>query len=236
MVRVIGAFPIRLVTGDASRRQAGKDIVFVADVAPHAQVRARQSEFCLGGMVKDSAVPAHGYRMAHRTVLGKSRGRMVGIGGVFPIRLMAGDAGCRQTCIHTALMARVAGDIRVRACQRELGRGVVVEWRIGPRCRAMADRAILWETCRCVIWVIDAIKISGVAGHACRAERGELIVYMARLASDCHVGSAQSKLGLAVIKLGPKPLCGRMAGLAVLREARGDVARIIRAAQIRLVA
>ena len=120
--------------------------------------------------------------------------------------------------------------------EREFCPRIVIEIRTYPLDCAVANRAVLGEACRCVIRVFAADIISGVAGHAGRAERGELVVYMARLASNRHMSPGQAKLGLIVIELGPKPLCGSMTCLAVLREACGDVVRILGAVPIRKMA
>jgi len=61
----------------------------MARAAGDIHMRAGQSEFCLGGVIKNSSRPASGHRMTNRAVLGKSCRGMVRIGGSVPIRLMA---------------------------------------------------------------------------------------------------------------------------------------------------
>lgn len=113
---------------------------------------------------------------------------------------------------------------------------VVVELCPQPLNCVVANRAVLWESCRCVVGILAAVKIGGVAGHASGAERRKLVVCMASLAGDGYVGPAQGKPGLVVIELSPQPLRGVMTGFAALREARRSMVRVFGSVVNRLVA
>lgn len=82
----------------------------------------------------------------------------------------------------------------------------------------MAERAILGETRRNVVWVPRVVKRRQMAGDARRGRGGIVSAGMATDAVHGGVGSGQREAGDAVVELCPLPSVGTMAGGAVSRK------------------
>jgi len=87
----------------------------------------------------------------------------------------------------------------------------VVERSVCPGGRAVANRAVFGEACRCVVRVVSLVKVGQVARAArCRRAR-ETVVRMALDAPETGVGSSEDKTGLAVIECRARPRAGGVA-------------------------
>ena len=71
---------------------------------------------------------------------------------------MATDAGGVSDLVVSARVALAALQCRMRSGQRPTCSGVIEDRRRPVRC-AMADFALLGESCRTVIWISRALKI-----------------------------------------------------------------------------
>lgn len=142
------------------------------------------------------------------------------IRGTLKIGQMAGCAGCAQP---GELTAHVAGRTRCRrmfAGQREF-RFSVIELRALPLHGAVAQLAILRESCSRVVRTLGAPKFVEVAGGARRSDSRELSPHMARRAGRRRVLPGQRKpCRGVVVELCSHPLRGCVAVLTSLREAR----------------
>ncbi len=149
-------------------------IVVGVDVARRAhavRVAVRDRELRVLRMVEGGVGPSR-RRMASRARRREELrlSRVARIGGVVVIGLMATDASCRQRGVVAVDVAicTLPRRYRVQAGQRE-GCVVVVEGRVCPDNRVMAQLALLRETGRHVVRVRSALVIRQVAGHAQRA-------------------------------------------------------------------
>ena len=167
-------------------------------------------------VIEGGAQPLRGV-VAGLAGLGKARRDVVRRCRLLIIRQVAGYAGRRQRRVLAVGMASRAGDRRVLAGQRELGR-VVIKNRAEPLGRAVARLAGLRETRGDVVRSCRLLIIRQVAGHAGRRQRRVLAVGMASRARDRRVLAGQRELGRIVIEGGAQPLRGVVTGLAGLRE------------------
>lgn len=77
-----------------------------------------------------------------------------------------------------------------------------------------------------MVGIAGSLIILQVAGGTIGAKRRILSVHVAGGAGYRNVRPRKRKLGLAVVERCAGPIGGRMAQLALLREARGDVIRL----------
>ena len=152
--------------------------------------------------------------------------RVAGVGGVVVISLMAADTGRRHRGVVAVDVAVIAYPrrYRVRTGQRE-GRIVVVEGRICPYSRVMAEFARCREAASCMGRIGRAGVILLVAGVAERAVQRVAVVDMAigTRARRHSVRSGQWEAGGGMIKLAVGPQHRIVAALASSREMRGDM-------------
>lgn len=114
--------------------------------------------------------------------------------------------------------------------QRKLRRRIVIEGCVGPGCRAVADRTILWESGGGMIRVFGSVDISLVARDASGRHACEHIVFMAARTRLGGMRALQREFGSrSVIKFRPRPLGRVVAEGAIQRESRCDVIRVRRA-------
>ncbi len=225
VVRIVRAVPVRQMARDACGRQSCVDVVFVAHIAGHRHMRPGQRKCSLSAVIENGPCPPRRHGMAQGTILGKSGRRVVGIVGAIPIRLMTGETGGRQACIHAVAVAGAARHVDVSSGQREFRRGIVIERRVRPRGSAVTKLASLRESGGRVIRVVRPAEIGLVAGDARSREAGKYIVFVARAARHIHMSTRKRKFRRAVVierRIGPGR--GAVADGAVLwKSGRGVV-------------
>jgi len=146
---------------------------------------------------------------------------VVGIRRALEILQVAGDAGVagQVVIVVNVTVGAGAGWDGMQSGERKSGR-VVVELRIRPVAGAMALLAGLRET-RCdVVGIRRALEVPQVAGHACGAAQGVIIidVTIRALARRNGVQSGQRKASHRMIELGIAPLHRIVAAFARVRE------------------
>ena len=141
------------------------------------------------------------------------------------VRQVARDAGGRQRRVLAVGMAGRARDRRVLARQWKLRR-IVIERRSQPLGGVVAGLAGLREAGRDVVRRRRFLIIRQVARDAGGRQRRVLAVGMALRAGGRRVLAGEREFSRAVIEGRSEPLNGVVAGLAGLRESRGDVVRI----------
>ena len=107
---------------------------------------------------------------------------------------MAGDTFLRRALVRSICMATAAGDLRMSARQRELCACRMVESRITPDCRCMAQRAVLREAGIHMFRILGAVVSSDVT--ACTVLRKVCIhsAFMACVARNRRVAARQREL------------------------------------------
>lgn len=112
----------------------------------------------------------------------------------------------------------------------------MVELRRNPGCGVVALFAGLREPLLCVIWIVGVLKIFKVARNACFAGQVEISIRVTLVALQGGVRAGQRKTNQSVIESRRLPGCRRVALAASLRQAHGNVIRIIGLLEIRQVA
>lgn len=157
------------------------------------------------GMVEDCTRPG-GRVVAALTGGGESGRHMIRIRRALIIHLVAGIAVCRRTREHVVDVATGAGNVDVRAGQRERG-VVVVERSARPTRRVVADGTVGRKSSRRVTRVIGVLVVGLVATEASRVGAGqaEVVVHMALLALQRGVRTGEWKARGGVVKrrIGP---------------------------------
>lgn len=235
VIRVFGAIKIGLVAGHAGRVERGELIVCMARLTSDRYMRPGQHKLGLV-VIEFSSRPLCGC-MTGLAVLGEACRDVVRIFRTVPIRQMAGDARACQAGVNVVFMAHVAHHGHMRARQRILGRGIMVESRVGPGGRAVADRAILREAGRKVVRILCSVEIGLMAGETAGRQAGEHVVFVAAGARHRYVCAVQGEFGTCrMIEFGSRPLIRVVTEGAVQREARSDVVRVRRAVELLRVA
>lgn len=153
---------------------------------------------------------------------------MVGAGGLLEAAEMAGDALRRKARVHAAGMALRTLRVHVRAAQRELCHGVVIELYAQPGSGAVADRTLLGEPRRLVVGICGRVKVLKVASDASRSRSAEVVVGMAGGAFQPRMRSGESEAREpGMVELRAQPAVHGMALLAVGGISNGGVAGII---------
>ena len=165
-------------------------------------------------------------RVADAAILRETGSGVIRIVGLVEIREVAGNALRAQRGELAVCMALVARErsVRARELKPEL---IMVEGRPLPTGRRMADAAILRETGSGVVRVVGFVEIGEVAGKALRAQRGELSVRVALIATECVVRPGEREFGRVVVERCALPVRRRMADAAILREAGSGVIRVV---------
>ena len=213
----------------ASDAQGAGQVVVVVDMAVGAdarrhQVRIGQRE-TRGGMVERRVQPG-GRVMAGLAGLREVRGDVVGVGGALLVLQMARHArrgGQVVVVVDVAVGADSRGH-KVQPGERE-PRGGVVERRVQPGGRVVAGLTGLGEIRGDVVGVGGALIVLQVAGHA---GRGGQVVVIVNVAVGADAGGHEMQPGQResrsrVVKGRIEPRSRVVAGLAGLREIRGDV-------------
>lgn len=165
VIGVGGALVILLVAGVAGGGCSGELIVNVAAGAGHGDVRAGQREG-RRVVVEAGRSPGRG-AVAHLAGLREPRRRVIRVVRILEILQVAGNACRAQIRKLSAHVARLALQCGVRASKGEAAERMV-EFRIGPRNRAVANGAISGEPSGHVIGVGRLLKIRHVARGAGR--------------------------------------------------------------------
>ena len=207
--------------GSVRRRQVVVS-VHVTLTALHRRVSTGQRE-AGGRMVKRGVVPCR-RRMA-LLAGGREAGlHVIRIGRAVEVLHVARCAIGRRSHELAVDMALRAGHAHVRASQRELRKGVVIEGRRIPRACAMAGLASRREASLRVWWIIGLIKVGQVTAHAGCGRVVELPARVACGAIQGRMCSGQRESGeLQVIELRAHPVIHRVALFALDRQAQGDV-------------
>jgi len=108
----------------------------------------------------------------------------------------------------------------MRARQRILRIGIVIEFSARPLHRRMTGLARRREECRYVVRIRRPLVLRKVARHAIHRRTRKSVIDVARSARRIHVRARQSEAGRTVIEFRARPLCCRMARLARRRETR----------------
>ena len=116
-----------------------------------------------------------------------------------------------------------ANPVRVPVIDREVS---VIKGRSRPRCRGVAGRTRIRETCGLVIRVSRAVVVRLVATHTCRRQRRVVVVYVATGAGHGGVRAGQRERRCVVVERGPTPIGGAVAGITRIREPDLCVVRI----------
>ena len=162
--------------------------------------------------------------MAGRARLRKTRGDVIGIGGLLEIGKMAaltsgGRAG--EAAVDVTLRA---GHVAVRAGEQKRSHGVVVKLGTEPRGSAMAARAVLRKAGGGVIGILGCGKFLGVAAEAVGRSALVMPARVAGEAVQTRVRAGEREASDArVIKIRARPAIHRVAGLAL----RGQVRRFV---------
>ena len=181
-------------------------------------MRSRQRE-CRVVVIKGRGRPS-GRVVALRTVGRESRSHVIRIIRSCEILLMASVARRRQRSVVGA-RARVALHAlhgRVGSCQREPGRAVVKRRR-SPVGRAVAHRAIRWESGSSMRRVCRPRKVLLMAPIAVRRQRaGIVVVRMALCTGHRRMRASQRERGRVVVKRRRSPVRSAVALCAIGRE------------------
>jgi hypothetical protein len=111
-------------------------------------------------------------------------------------------------------------------------RVVVVKGRRAPGRRTVADIALLREANRRVVWVVRVLKIFQMTARAGRVCNVVVRIDVTLAALQSRVSPRQRPAGRCVIERCRVPVRGRMADLALLREAGRRVVRVVRVLEI----
>ena len=141
VVGALGALVVLQVTVIASGAQGRVLAVRVALHASGSDVRARQRELGLRGVIEHGAVPV-GCGVAQRTILRESGRNVVRIGGRLVILQMTVVASGAQTFIDAVGVALQASGGHMFASEREGGLRIVIELRPVPIGGGVALRAV----------------------------------------------------------------------------------------------
>ena len=215
VVGALGALVVLQVTVIAGGAQGGVLAVRVALHASGANVRTRQRELSLRGVIEHRAGPIRG-GVAKLAILRESRrrmGRIVGPLIVLEVTVAASGAQGRVLAVRVALHAS-GSDVRAR--QRELGlRGVIEHGAVPVGC-GVAQRTILRESGRNVVRIGGRLVILQMTVVASGAQTFIDAVGVALQASGGHMFASEREGGLRiVIELRPVPIGGGVALRAV---------------------
>ena len=150
-----------------------------------------------GGVIEFCALPL-GRSMAQGAVLGKSGGGMFRILRVCIVRRMAGPAGGGSTVISPSGMARQTRGRRVATGKRETARRMI-KLPAFPARGLVTIRAILGETARHMIGILDVAVVRLVAAKAVLRQSAEVSSRMAGNALDSRMAPRQWKACLDVV-------------------------------------
>jgi len=230
-----GIVEIGLVARHAGGAPQTVIVTDVAGSAGRAYVRASQGK--AGRGVVEGRPRPRGGRMAYRTVGGKCRRHVAGIGGALEIALMTSDTRRVRQLEVVIDVAGSAGHAHVRPGQRKPGE-VVVKGGVGPGCGRMARLAIRGKATEHVIGIRSALEIRHVTGGASGTcgRQIEVVIHMAGSAGHAHVRAGQRKSRGAMVKVGHQPGIDPVAGLAIGGKAGRHVIRRQRVLEIPHVA
>jgi hypothetical protein len=204
MVRICRAIVGSQMAGHARGRQAIVNVVFVACGALRAGMGAGQLERGRA-VIEGCSRPGSRRIVARRTLLRKSRRRMVRVRDAVIVGQMAGHARGRQASVNVVFVARGAQRTGMGAGQWERG-GAVIEGcsRPGSR-RIVARRTLLRESCRRMVRVRDTVIVGQMAGHARGRQAIVNVVLVARGTQRAGMGAGQGERGRAVIEYCSRP-------------------------------
>lgn len=112
----------------------------------------------------------------------------------------------------------------------------VIEGGAEPAGSCVTDGTSSRETSRHVIRIVRRLVVSLVAAETVGGNRGVVVVHMTAGACDRCVRAGQRETGVVVIETRRAPGCSAVAHLALLRETRGNMVRVVRAPEIIQVA
>ena len=229
MIRIRRPVVIGGMAGVAIRRRSRKYAVDVAQITRHCRVWPLQWKRRV--VVIERCIEPRRGRVAHGAI--RRIGRCDVIRNTSTQRCcavvigrMAAIATCGQSARVVVRVAAGARDGRVGARERERG-SAMVERRVKPRSRCVAQRAILREVCRDVIRHALHIRRAGVirrvAAIACGRQGAGVIVGVTRSTGDCGVRTIQWKCRCVVVERCVKPGGSGVALRADLRKSGVNV-------------
>ena len=176
-------------------------------------------------VIEDRACPLH--RVVAVLAGGWEASRcMIRIRRPVKVGLMAADARRSKVFELPVHVTRRTGDIRMRPGQRKRRGRVVIKNRARPLDRRMAGLAGRGKARRAMGGLGGRIIGGLVAVIASRWRVGELTIHVTRSARDIRMRSGQREARQTMIELRPRPIHGRMAGIALEREIRGRMVGI----------
>jgi hypothetical protein len=164
--------------------------------------------------------------VANRTVSGESGRSVIRIGGSGVVLCMAAIAISGSPGKLTVDVTKRTSNVYVRAGQREFCKCIVIEIRISPRCRGVADGAIGWESGLCVIRVGGPGVVLCVAAITISRRAREFSVDVAERTGNGHVGAGQREWSFRMVKNGSCPTRRVVAAYAGCGESSLNMIRI----------
>lgn len=226
MVRIRRCLIVRSVAAVAIGRQRRVVVVHVTVGTSYCGVRPRQREPRV--VVVERSRRPRCSAMTNVALLRESRGHVVRVRRSLEILQMTVDASpARQVVVAVGVTLR-ALHVSMRAGQGPAGGGVV-EGRVVPVARVMADLALLRESCGSVIGIRGSLVILQVATGAGGVRDVVVSIHMALTALYAGMRSRQRPTRLRVIVRRRAPADCGMADLALLRNPSRHVIRICRA-------
>ncbi len=186
------------------------------------------------GVVEGRSCPSRS-RMTRRAGRREPRSSVIGISRALVLGRMAGVAVGGSAREHVVDVTVGARDVHVGTRQRKR-RVAVVECCSSPGRRAVTDRTVLREPRGHVVGIRRPIEIRLMARHARGRKTGVDVVLVAGGTGHVDVGARQRERRVVVVERRARPVRGRVADAAILREACRYVIRIGRAVEIRLMA
>jgi len=207
VVRIRGSLEIFQVAADARGICGGQGVVaiHVALRALHGRVRPGQRE-ARGRVIKRRAVPRCCV-VALLTGLRESRLHVIRIRRIVEVLDVARSAiGGRPDKVAIDVALRT-GDVGVRARQRELRKGIVIESRRIPRARVVAGLTGSREASLRMRRIVRLVEVRQVAAHASGGRAHKFPADVAGVTVESSVRAHQRKSGeLHVIELRAHPV------------------------------
>lgn len=139
---------------------------------------------------------------------------------------MAGVAGLGRAGKLAIGVARGAGRVHVRAGERKLREGIVIETRPLPCRGGVARRAILRESGRDVVGILRGVEIFQVARSTIRGSAGEFPSGVAGNTREAGMAAGERKSGDGLmVESGAEPRVHLVTSRAGGRKFRGEVIR-----------
>jgi hypothetical protein len=181
-------------------------------------------------VIESGSQPTRG-RVASGAACRESRRYVIRIIRGLIFRLVTAEAVGRNCSVVVVHVTVCTCHGRVLPGQWET-RVAVVEGRRAPGRRAVAHVALLRKADRRVVWVVRVLKILQMAAYAGRVCNVVVRIDVTLAALQSRVSPRQRPSGRCVVERCRVPVRGRMADLALLREAGRRVVWVVRVLKI----